>query len=92
MSLKHPIKQALLKEIVEAILGKEPETNTHVGLYFVVPNKIYDEFEFQNYSTAAGTDSKKVPGIITRHVRQYALKVNLDSALATESPGMDTSQ
>jgi len=91
VSLNHPIKQAPLKEIVEAILGEVPETNTYVGLYFVVPNSIY-EFKVQSYSTAAGTTSEKVPGIITRHVRQYAFKVNLDSALATVSPGMDTSQ
>ncbi|KAI8351237.1 hypothetical protein B0O80DRAFT_456080 [Mortierella sp. GBAus27b] len=92
VSGEHPIKQAPLKDIVTAILGDEPKGNARVGLYFVVPNRIYDEFKVQSYSTAAGTTSKKVPGIITRHVKQYALKVNLDSALATESPGIDTSQ
>ncbi|KAF9919233.1 hypothetical protein BGZ65_012276, partial [Modicella reniformis] len=90
VSLDHPIKQEPLKNIVEAIRGKS--NDVHVGLYFVVPNRIYDEFKVQSYSTAAGATSKIVPGIITRYVKQYALKVNLDSAFAGGSPGMDTSQ
>ncbi|KAI8351411.1 hypothetical protein B0O80DRAFT_118020 [Mortierella sp. GBAus27b] len=92
VSSEHPIKQAPLEKIVTAILGDEPNKNARVGLYFVVPNGIYDKFKVQSYSTAKETTSKKVPGIITQHVKQYALKVNLDSALATESPGIDTSQ
>ncbi|KAF9993425.1 hypothetical protein BGZ65_011039 [Modicella reniformis] len=92
VSLEHPIKQAPLKNIVEAILGEKPKKNAHVGLYFVVPNSIYDKFKVQSYSTLSGGTSEKVPDIIRRHVKQYALKVDLDSALAKELKSTVTSQ
>jgi len=39
---------------------------------FVVPNRIYmyDEFKVQSYSILSGGTSKKVPDIITQHVKQ----------------------
>ncbi|KAG0345685.1 hypothetical protein BGZ54_005463, partial [Gamsiella multidivaricata] len=67
VSLNHPIKQAPLKEIAESILGdewkKSGKNRKHLGLYFVVPKRIYADFKAQDYSTSTGTASKKVPAI-----------------------------
>ncbi|KAG0245629.1 hypothetical protein BG011_002751, partial [Mortierella polycephala] len=90
VSLNHPIKQAPLKELAENILGNEWEkggkNGSHLGLYFVVPNRIYADFKAQDYCTSAGVVSQKVPAIVQQRVRQYALKIDLDTALAGESP------
>ncbi|KAF9147840.1 hypothetical protein BGX21_006175, partial [Mortierella sp. AD011] len=91
VSSDHPIKQAPLKEIAESILGSKWEKGgkkgKHLGLYFVVPDRIYAKFKAQSYSTITGAASKNVPKIVQQRVKQYALKIDLKSALAGESPG-----
>lgn len=83
----HPIKQAPLEAIVKNILKG---SKRDLRLFFVVPGDIYDDFSFQNYVTNEGKISKAVPSIITKQVKQCALKFNLEAAQNGGSPGIRT--
>src|SRR5262249_49881867 len=88
VSSNHPVKQAPLKDIAESILGNNwNATNKELRLYFVVPSDIYDNFMAQNYLTTAGAVSQNIFAAVQR-VKQYALKFDLDAALAGNSPGV----
>ncbi|KAG0051527.1 hypothetical protein BGZ83_003608 [Gryganskiella cystojenkinii] len=59
-------------------------------LIFVVPSHAYDEFQKQNYLTSVGKvyeREKNVPSNIWP-VKQYVLKIDVESAAAGKSPGL----
>ena len=85
VSSDHPIKQKHLNDIVKNIIGN---TNRELRLYFVVPNEIYSNFKTQNYLTDTGSVSQAVPIVVTRNVKQYALKFDLNAAYSGGSPGV----
>ncbi|KAF9160364.1 hypothetical protein BGX20_002544 [Mortierella sp. AD010] len=89
ISSDHPIKQTPLKNIIEKINGgQRKKSSKPVKHYFVVPNKIYAGFKAQDYITDNNTISKAIPQIIKTHVKQYALKIDLDTAHTGGSPGL----
>ncbi|KAK5796884.1 hypothetical protein F5H01DRAFT_401134 [Linnemannia elongata] len=56
-------------------------------LIFVVPGHVYADFEKQDYLTSEGKVYRTVPADIQR-VRQYVLKIDLESAAGGKSPGL----
>jgi hypothetical protein len=88
VSRNHPIKgQPLLKLFDSLIQARWIPRVDELRLIFVVPSQDYADFEKQNYLTSEGKVYKNVPADILR-VKQYVLKVDLESAAAGKSPGL----
>ncbi|KAG0261607.1 hypothetical protein BGZ95_004194, partial [Linnemannia exigua] len=86
VSKDHPIKGLPLLKLLDNLVQAHwnpPEPR----LIFVVPGHIYADFKKQNYLTSEGKVYKNVPADIL-HVNQYVLKVDLESAVAGKSPGL----
>ena len=83
-SQDHPIKQTQFKEIIDAIRKGFGGT---LNLYFVVPEKRFENFKRQNYLNKDGLVSKAVPQEV-QAVKQFALKFCVESAHHGGSPGM----
>jgi hypothetical protein len=90
VSKTHPIKgpplSNLIKSLIDARWIAVPE---EARLIFVVPTHVYSDFRRrQNYLTSAGKVYKRIPADI-QPVRQYVLKIDLESAAAGRSPGLE---
>ena len=75
----HPVKQEPLRKILEKLPAKD-----NISLYFVVPERHFEGFIFQNYITEQGTISKKVPPSI-RKIEQWVLGVPLEGEGSKEN-------
>jgi hypothetical protein len=64
-----------LEKILEKLPAKE-----NISLYFVVPDKFFDDFKFQNYHNEKGTKSKSVPNSV-KMLEQWVLGVPLTESL-----------
>src|SRR5256885_1950584 len=79
ISPHHPVKQEPLRKILEKLPAKE-----EISLYFVVPEKIFETFTFQNYHDEQGKVSQKVPKSIEM-LEQWVLGVPLGGFLSKEN-------
>lgn len=69
ISPRHAIKLAMLEQLKKSgKFDKHLEMNATAKLIFVVDISVYDEFKFQHYKTAAGTESVLHPGWVTQYV------------------------
>ncbi|KAF9149432.1 hypothetical protein DFQ26_001964, partial [Actinomortierella ambigua] len=98
VSQKHPIKGAPLSNLVESLVkchwipsADKAQAADEPRLIFVVPGDIYDSFKKQNYVTKEGTVYREMPvkvQVQLQRVKQYVLKIDLESAAAGKSPGL----
>jgi hypothetical protein len=79
ISPRHPVKQEPLKKILEKLPAKK-----NISLYFVVPEKDFEKFTFQNDHNEQGTVSKNVPKSI-QILEQWVLGVPLKGFLSKEN-------
>ena len=54
----------------------------------MVPADVFDNYKYQNYVTKDNKVSDKVPLVIQQHVEQWVLKVDLQAAVRSGSPGI----
>jgi hypothetical protein len=79
ISPHHPVKQEPLKKILEKLPAKK-----NISLYFVVPERDFEKFTFQNYHNEHGTVSERVPKSIEM-LEQWVLGVPLKGFLSKEN-------
>lgn len=73
VSLEHPIKQRLLKEILGTL---KPDK---LSLVFVVPDDSFDGFSRQSYLSKKNTVSKRIDKDIQMKVEQWVLRLPIVS-------------
>ncbi|KAG0324733.1 hypothetical protein BG004_003375 [Podila humilis] len=92
VSKTHPIEGHPLSELVNNIRDHHwIEQHVQPRLIFVVPEHTFHDFPLQNYHATTGKNYAKeslIPANI-RSLKQYAMKIDLASAAAGESPGTD---
>lgn len=90
VSKPHPIKGPPLSKLINSLIQSRWITAPkQARLIFVVPTHVYSDFgRRQNYLTSAGKVYKNVPADI-QPVKQYVLKIDLESASAGRSPGLE---
>jgi len=85
VSKKHPIKQKELVKIIPNMLACRRDSNAKIRLVFVVPDDIYDDFEYQRYVTTKKNngddlddfkDVKQLSSVLN-NVEQWVLKIDL---------------
>ncbi|CAG8608911.1 7853_t:CDS:2 [Paraglomus occultum] len=84
VSLKHPIKQKELVDLVKNMAAYRRNHDTTIRLYFVVPADIYDDFTYQAYLTREkkpGDDVETLRPVIResrtlQNVEQWVLRVD----------------
>eukprot|EP00036_Acanthoecidae_sp_10tr_P020486 CAMPEP_0206309780 /NCGR_PEP_ID=MMETSP0106_2-20121207/12575_1 /ASSEMBLY_ACC=CAM_ASM_000206 /TAXON_ID=81532 /ORGANISM="Acanthoeca-like sp., Strain 10tr" /LENGTH=707 /DNA_ID=CAMNT_0053740909 /DNA_START=118 /DNA_END=2242 /DNA_ORIENTATION=- len=74
VSLHHPLKQAPLLSIIQ---GLDMAESDFFDVIFVVWPSTFEEFKRQQYLTADGNVSQRVPALIQKAVRQWVLEVPL---------------
>jgi hypothetical protein len=79
ISSDHPVKQEPLRKILEKLPAKE-----NISLYFVVPERHFESFTFQNYRNEQGKVSRRVPKSI-KMLEQWVLGVPLEGFLSKEN-------
>ncbi|CAI2194165.1 2127_t:CDS:2 [Funneliformis geosporum] len=85
VSKKHPIKQKELVKIIPNMLAYRRDSNAIIRLVFVVPDDIYDDFEYQNYVTPKkniGDDLEEFKDVerlspVLNNVEQWVLKIDM---------------
>jgi hypothetical protein len=85
VSKKHPIKQKELVKIIPNMLAYRRDSNAKIRLVFVVPDDIYDGFEYQRYVTPkkdSGDDHDDFKDVerlssVLSNVEQWVLKIDL---------------
>ncbi|KAF9279969.1 hypothetical protein BGZ88_012438 [Linnemannia elongata] len=87
VSRNHPIKGPPLSKLLDSLIQASWTRPEDARLIFVVPSHIYANFEKQNYLTSDRKVYRTVPAEILR-VKQYVLKIDLESAAAGKSPGL----
>ena len=90
VSKTHPIKGPPFSKLIQSLIQAQGWISApkDARLIFVVPSHVYDAFEVQNYLTSEGNQYKnKIPADILA-VKQYVLKIDLGSAVASNSPGL----
>ncbi|KAK5827649.1 hypothetical protein F5H01DRAFT_100823 [Linnemannia elongata] len=88
VSKSHPVKGPPLSKLISSLLqARWISSLGEPRLIFVVPSHVYADFEKQDYLTSEGKVYRTVPTDIHR-VRQYVLKIDLESAAAVRSPGL----
>ncbi|KAK5829403.1 hypothetical protein F5H01DRAFT_330146 [Linnemannia elongata] len=88
VSQKHDIKGPPFSTLLDGLIRQNwIGSSDEALLIFVVPSEIYDGFRAQKYLTSAGNVYKRVPQQIQR-VKQFVLKIDLNSASTGESPGI----
>jgi hypothetical protein len=75
----HPVRQEPLRKILEKLPAKK-----NISLYFIVPERNFESFTFQNYHNEQGKVSQKVPKSI-KMLEQWVLGVPLEGVLSKES-------
>jgi hypothetical protein len=74
---------------MDHVLARWIRSSEDARMIFVVPSHIYYDFRKQNYLTSEGkVYQTQVPANI-EDVKQYALMIDLESAAAGQSPGME---
>jgi hypothetical protein len=79
ISSRHPVKQEPLRKLLEKL-----PTKKKISLYFVVPEKIFENFTFQNYLNEQGNVSQGVPESVEM-LEQWVLGVPLRVRLSEEN-------
>ncbi|KAG0064396.1 hypothetical protein BGZ89_009123 [Linnemannia elongata] len=88
VSKNHPIKGLPLSKLIDNFIqARWILPHDEPRLIFVVPSHVYADFEKQDYLTSEGKVYRTVPADIQR-VRQYVLKIDLESAAGGKSPGL----
>ncbi|KAK5796917.1 hypothetical protein F5H01DRAFT_418729 [Linnemannia elongata] len=88
VSKNHPIKGLPLSKLIDNLIqARWILPHDEPRLIFVVPGHVYTDFEKQDYLTSEGKVYRTVPADI-QHVRQYVLKIDLESAAGGKSPGL----
>ncbi|KAK5809561.1 hypothetical protein F5H01DRAFT_415530 [Linnemannia elongata] len=95
VSKSHPIKGPPLSKLIDSLIQARwiPSLDEpwlpieELRLISVVPSHVYTDFKKQNYLTSLGNVYCTVPADILR-VKQYALKIDLESAASGKSPGL----
>ncbi|KAK5797017.1 hypothetical protein F5H01DRAFT_373560 [Linnemannia elongata] len=88
VSKSHPVKGPPLSKLISSLLqARWISPLGELRLIFVVPSHVYTDFEKQDYLTSEGKVYRTVPADIQR-VRQYVLKIDLESAAGGKSPGL----
>ncbi|OAQ22601.1 hypothetical protein K457DRAFT_25897 [Linnemannia elongata AG-77] len=88
VSKSHPVKGPPLSKLISSLLqARWISPLGELRLIFVVPSHVYADFEKQDYLTSEGKVYRTVPADIQR-VRQYVLKIDLESAAGGKSPGL----
>ncbi|RHZ82131.1 hypothetical protein Glove_114g202 [Diversispora epigaea] len=85
VSPKHPVKQSELINIVQNMLAYRKNPNAKIFLYFIVPDNIYDTFEYQSYvmpKKKIGNDLEAFQAVkckspILRNVEQWVVKIKM---------------
>jgi hypothetical protein len=79
ISTDHPVKQEPLRKILEKLPAGE-----NISLYFVVPERHFESFTFQNYHNEQGKVSGSVPPPVGA-LEQWVLGVPLEGFLSGEN-------
>ncbi|KAG0363879.1 hypothetical protein BGX24_004832 [Mortierella sp. AD032] len=87
VSDKHPIKGVPLSKLLENLTQAGWESSRERRLIFVVPGRVYADFKKQNYLTSEEKVYKTIP-VEIQCVKQYVLKIDLESAASGKSPGL----
>ncbi|KAK5801644.1 hypothetical protein F5H01DRAFT_384180 [Linnemannia elongata] len=88
ISRTHAIKgPPLLKLIGSLIEAHCISPDDEPWLIFVVPSQVYADFETQTYLSSERKVYQRLPAAL-RRVRQHVLKIDLESAAAGRSPGL----
>ncbi|KAF9309116.1 hypothetical protein BGZ91_007525 [Linnemannia elongata] len=88
VSKSHPVKGPPLSKLISSLFqARWISPLGELRLIFVVPSHVYADFEKQDYLTSEGKVYRTVPADIQR-VRQYVLKIDLESAAGGKSPGL----
>lgn len=88
ISKSHPIKGPPLSKLIDSLVQAHWVSPTdEPWLIFVVPSQVYVDFETQKYLSSEGKVYRRLPADIQR-VRQHVLKIDLESAAAGKSPGL----
>ncbi|KAF9542563.1 hypothetical protein EC957_001856 [Mortierella hygrophila] len=89
VSENRPIKGLPLKNLITSLREASWIPPDDLRLIFVVPSCVYANFKKQNYLDSDGRVYVKVPQEF-QHVKQYALKIDMESAVAGRSLGLQT--
>ncbi|KAK3833207.1 MAG: hypothetical protein J3R72DRAFT_527227 [Linnemannia gamsii] len=87
VSDKHPIKGVPLSKLLESLTQAGWGSSKERRLFFVVPGRVYADFKKQNYLTLEEKVYKTIP-VEIQCVKQYVLKIDLESAVSGKSPGL----
>ncbi|KAH7053616.1 hypothetical protein BKA57DRAFT_257103 [Linnemannia elongata] len=88
ISKSHPIKGPPLSKLIDSLVQAHWVSPTdEPWLIFVVPSQVYVDFETQKYLSSEEKVYRRLPADIQR-VRQHVLKIDLESAAAGKSPGL----
>ncbi|KAK5796972.1 hypothetical protein F5H01DRAFT_418784 [Linnemannia elongata] len=87
VSKSHPVKGHRSQSLSAVSFKHVDISSWRTRLIFVVPSHVYADFEKQDYLTSEGKVYRTVPADIQR-VRQYVLKIDLESAAGGKSPGL----
>ncbi|KAI8597375.1 hypothetical protein EDD21DRAFT_310905 [Dissophora ornata] len=85
VSKNHDIKGPPFVKLLEDFkINGWVQSSGEAHLVFVVPSKIYDDFPIQNYLKSTGGVYTRIPP----QMKQFVLKIDLDSASTGKSPGL----
>ncbi|KAK5796968.1 hypothetical protein F5H01DRAFT_418781 [Linnemannia elongata] len=87
VSKSHPIKGHRSQSLSAVSFKHGGYLLWRTSAYFCRPSHVYADFEKQDYLTSEGKVYRTVPADIQR-VRQYVLKIDLESAAGGKSPGL----
>ncbi|OAQ25248.1 hypothetical protein K457DRAFT_1835879 [Linnemannia elongata AG-77] len=84
----HAIKGPPLSKLIGSLIEAHwISPDDEPWLIFVVPSQVYADFETQNYLSSERKVYQRLPAAL-RRVRQHVLKIDLESAAAGRSPGL----
>ncbi|KAH7057951.1 hypothetical protein BKA57DRAFT_418711 [Linnemannia elongata] len=88
ISRTHAIKGPPLSKLIGSLIEAHWITpDDEPWLIFVVPSQVYADFGTQNYLSSEMKVYQRLPAAL-RRVRQHVLKIDLESAAAGRSPGL----
>lgn len=89
VSRQHPVNGPLFSRLMESIIKEKGWVNqpANARLIFVVPSNVYDDFKEQNYLSSEKEVYRRLPTNVGP-VKQYALKIDLESGAAGKEPGL----
>ncbi|KAF9539022.1 hypothetical protein EC957_005851 [Mortierella hygrophila] len=87
VSKTHPIKGLPLKNLIICLRKASWIPSDDPRLIFVVPSQVYADFKKQEYLNSDGKVYINVPQEL-QQLKQYALKIDMESAVAGKSPGL----